>query len=374
MTLSPGSRLGPCKIVALIGAGGIAEVYRARDARLDRDVAIKVLYGAFSGEPDRLRRFEQEARATAALNHPNILAVHDIGTHPSTPSTGSGQDSSTHSGSSGQAGSGQAFPYIVSELLDGTTLRTAIGSAAGGGVAVRKAIDYAIQIARGLSAAHDKGIVHRDLKPDNVFVTTAGHVKILDFGLAKLIEAAPPVAGLSEGLTVAPSSEPGMVLGTIGYMAPEQVRAQAVDHRADIFAFGAILYEMLSGQRAFSGASAADTMTAILERNPPDLPLAERKIPPGLARIVDRCLEKHSAARFQTAADLAFALEGLSSSSASSAAEVSVSGSRSLLPNARRAWLLAGAASVASLLVGIPIALVTSPITIVLNWRAGLPK
>jgi serine/threonine protein kinase len=336
MTLSPGSRLGPYEIAALIGAGGIGEVYRARDPRLDRDVAIKVLYGASSGEPDRLRRFEQEARATAALNHPNILAVHDIGTH-------------------------EGVPYIVSELLEGTTLRAAIGSvsgsAVGGGVAVRKAIDYAIQIARGLAAAHDKGIVHRDLKPDNVFVTPAGHVKILDFGLAKLTEAAPPVAGLSEALTVAPSSEPGMVLGTVGYMAPEQVRAQGADHRADIFAFGAILYEMLSGQRAFSGASAADTMTAILEKDPPDLPLADRKIPPGLARIVDRCLEKQPAARFQTAADLAFALEGLSSSSASIAADTSVSGARSVRPSARPSWLVAGVSCVATLLVGIPAAL-----------------
>ena len=338
MALNAGTRLGPYEIVALIGAGGMGEVYRARDPRLDREVAIKVLTGAFSTEPEPLRRFEQEARAAAALNHPNILAVHDIGTHPSS--------------------SGQACPYIVSELLDGATLRAAIGSPAGSGVAggipVRKALDYAVQIARGLAAAHEKGIVHRDLKPDNVFVTTAGHVKILDFGLAKLTEAAPAIAGLSQAQTISPPSESGMFLGTIGYMAPEQVRAQDVDHRADIFAFGAILYEMLSGRRAFGGGSAAGTMTAILERNPPDLPLAERKIPPGLVRIVDRCLEKRPAARFQTAADLAFALEGLSSSSSSSGAEVSVSGDRGPCPNARRAWLLAGVASLATLLVGVP--------------------
>jgi Tol biopolymer transport system component len=336
MALNAGARLGPYEIVALIGAGGMGEVYRARDPRLDRDVAIKVLSGAFSADPEPLRRFELEARAAAALNHPNILAVHDIGTH-------------------------EHVPYIVSEILDGTTLRAAIGSAAGSGVVVRKAIDYAIQIARGLAAAHEKGITHRDLKPDNVFVTAAGHVKILDFGLAKLTEVVPAMAGLSQAQTVTPASEPGMILGTIGYMAPEQVRAQAVDHRADIFAFGAILYEMLSGHRAFGGGTAADTMTAILERDPPDLPLAERKIPPGLARIVDRCLEKNATARFQTAADLAFALEGLSSSSASSAAEVSVSGDRGLLRSARQAWLVAGLSCVATLLVGVPAAIYLRP-------------
>ena len=310
MALSAGMRLGPYEILSALGAGGMGEVYRARDLRLGRDVAVKVLPSAFSSDPERLRRFEQEARAAAALNHPNILAVYDIGTH-------------------------EGAPYIVSELLDGETVRARLGKAStrsmqtsgsGGsgateqsvgarGLSIRKAIDYAVQIARGLAAAHDKGIVHRDLKPENLFVTADGHVKILDFGLAKLLEAAPALAAVSQIPTVHVDTAAGTLLGTVGYMAPEQVRGQAVDGRADIFAFGAILHEMLSGQRAFRGETAADTISAILDKEPPDLPIAERNIPPGLARIVDRCLEKNASARFQSAGDLAFALEGLSSSS-----------------------------------------------------------
>lgn len=310
MTLTAGAKLGPYEIQSAVGAGGMGEVYRARDPRLGRDVAVKVLPTAFSADPDRLRRFEQEARAAAALNHPHILAVYDIGTH-------------------------EGAPYIVSELLEGETLRDRLASASGLqasgsepqasdsglqaiGLPIRKVADYAVQIARGLAAAHDKNIVHRDLKPENVFVTTDGHVKILDFGLAKLTETDAALAGASRLPTRPAETQPGMVLGTMGYMAPEQVRGQTADHRSDIFAFGAILYEMLSGQRAFRGATTADTISAILDKDPPDLPVVERRIPPALARVVDRCLEKSPAARFQSTHDLAFALDGLSGVSVSS--------------------------------------------------------
>ena len=338
MSLAAGTRFGPYEIHSAIGAGGMGEVYRARDTRLDRDVAVKVLPAIASADPERLRRFEQEARAAAALNHPNILALYDIGTH-------------------------EGCPYLVSELLEGGTLRSSIGS----GMAVRKAIDCAIQMARGLAAAHEKGIVHRDLKPDNVFVTSAGHVKILDFGLAKLIEAAPAAWShhVSEtAVTQAgPGTEPGMVLGTLGYMAPEQLRGQPADHRADLFAFGAVLYEMLSGRRAFAAGSAADTIGSILDRAPAELPIAERKIPPGLARIVERCLEKNPVARFQTASDLAFALEALSgalSGSVTSSEAVSP-GARGGVRVARPAWLVAGASFAAALLVAVPATLYLQP-------------
>ena len=333
MTLASDARLGPYEIGALVGSGGMGEVYRARDPRLGRDVAIKVLAAGFSNDPDRLRRFELEARAVAALNHPGILAVYDIGTE-------------------------HGAPYIVSELLEGETLRDRLNNATGsnghslqsdggrvlsdaprGGLAMRKAVDYAIQVARGLAAAHDKGITHRDLKPENLFITTDGRVKILDFGLAKLTEVSAAPAGGT--LATAPATEPGMLLGTMGYMAPEQVRGQTADHRSDIFAFGAILYEMLSGQRAFRGATTADTISAILDKDPPDLPTAERHIPPALARVVDRCLEKSPAARFQSTHDLAFALEGLSSHSESGAVVGTLPA-----PKAKRrdplAWALVG--------------------------------
>ena len=298
--LIAGAKLGPYEIVAPIGAGGMGEVYRARDPRLGRDVAIKVVLAAFAADSERVHRFEQEARAAAALNHPNILAVYDIGQHAP----------STHSASSGQA----AAPYIVSELLEGDTLRERLSA---GPLPVRKALDYAIQVARGLAAAHEKGIVHRDLKPENVFVTTDGRVKILDFGLAKLIEAEPGVAGMSALATVPPQTLAGLVLGTVGYMSPEQARGLTADHRADIFAFGAVLYEMLSGRRAFQRDTGADTMIAIVRDEPPDLPVADRQIPPALQRLVSRCLEKTPAARFQSASDMAFALEALSSSDTS---------------------------------------------------------
>jgi Tol biopolymer transport system component len=289
--LSSGTRLGSYEILAALGAGGMGEVYRARDVRLQRDVAIKVLPEDVTADPARVQRFEQEARAAAALNHPNILAVFDIGDR-------------------------QGSPYIVSELLEGQTLRERLAS---GPLPPRKAVDYAIQIARGLAAAHERGIVHRDLKPDNVFLTTDGRAKVLDFGLAKLTEREHPELTLSALPTTPPNTAIGTVLGTIGYMAPEQVRGAQVDQRTDIFAFGALLYEMLSGRRAFGGDTGIDVMTAVLKEDPPDLPSAERQIPPGLQRIVDRCLEKSPAARFQTASDLGFALESLTSASGAAA-------------------------------------------------------
>jgi eukaryotic-like serine/threonine-protein kinase len=285
LSLVSGARLGPYEVQTPLGAGGMGEVYRARDTRLGRDVAIKILPAAVTADPGRVQRFEQEARAAAALNHPNILAVFDIGE----------QD---------------GLPYIVSELLEGQTLRERLN---GGPLAVRKAIEYAVQIGRGLGAAHERGIVHRDLKPDNVFVTAEGYVKILDFGLAKLTEREQVAVAASALPTTPPNTVIGTVLGTIGYMSPEQVRGAPVDSRTDIFAFGALLYETLSGQRAFGGDTNIDVMTAILKEDPPDLPSADRQIPPGLQRIVDRCLEKSPTARFQTASDLCFALENLTS-------------------------------------------------------------
>ena len=291
MAFAVGTKVGPYEVAAPLGAGGMGEVYRARDARLSRDVAIKVLPESLSAEPDRLRRFEQEARATGALNHPNILQVHDIGTH-------------------------EGAPYVVSELLEGETLRDRIG---GTPLPTRKAIDFATQIAKGLSAAHDKGIVHRDLKPENLFITKDGRVKILDFGLAKLIdgEALVDAETNTRGM---PGTDAGKVLGTVGYMSPEQVRAKPVDHRSDIFSFGSVLYEMLSGKRAFRGASAVETMNAILKEDPPDLTETNRNLPAALERIVGHCLEKNPEERFQSARDIAFDLEQLSGSSTTQAA------------------------------------------------------
>jgi serine/threonine protein kinase len=278
MHLAPGSRLGPYEIGAQLGAGGMGEVYRARDPRLARDVAIKVLPPTFATDPARLQRFEQEARATAALNDSNIVAIYDVG-----------------------AADGQ--PYVVTELLDGATLRASL---ADGALPLRKALAYAQQIVRGLAAAHRRGIVHRDLKPENLFVTADGQVKILDFGLAKLGEAA---ATTRTGMS---TTAAGLVLGTVGYMSPEQARGELADHRADIFSFGAVLYEMLAGTRAFHGNSPAETLSAILKEQPPDLTAVVPGLSPSLARIVDRCLEKSRDDRFQTAADLRFALEAVS--------------------------------------------------------------
>src|ERR1700675_1937509 len=280
MALTSGTKLGPYEIVSPLGAGGMGEVYRSRDPRLKREVAIKVLPQAFSLDADRLRRFEQEALATAALNHPNILAVFDIGTS-------------------------EGSPYVVSELLEGETLRDRLR---GGSLALRKTLDYALQVAHGLAAAHDKGIVHRDLKPDNLFVTKDGRVKILDFGLAKLTQ--PRDASGAEA-TMAEGTEPGMVMGTVGYMSPEQVRGKMADHRSDIFAFGTILYEMVTGKQTFRKSTSAETMTAILNEDPPSISQVTAATPPGLQRVVHRCLEKNPEQRFQSASDIAFALEAL---------------------------------------------------------------
>ena len=268
----------------------MGEVYRARDSRLGRDVAIKVLPEALARDAERLRRFETEARAIAALNHPNILSIHDIGTH-------------------------EGAPYLVSECLDGRSLREELRS---GSLSLRRAVEHGIQIAQGLAAAHDKGIIHRDLKPENVFVTRDGRLKILDFGLAKL---ARPEADPDNGATmeVVPTSA-GVVLGTVGYMSPEQVRGEAADARSDIFSLGTILYEMFCGQRAFQRDTSAETMTAILKEDPPELSLTGKPIPLALERIVRRCLEKKPLQRFQSARDLAFNLEGLSETSSTSAA------------------------------------------------------
>jgi serine/threonine protein kinase len=290
MPLTSGTRLDGYEILGPLGSGGMGEVYRARDSVLKREVAIKVLPPFVSQGPDRLRRFQQEAEAAAALNHPNILAVHQLGTF-------------------------EGSPYLVSELLEGDTLRQVMQR---GPLPVRKAIDYGVQIARGLAAAHEKGIVHRDLKPENLFVTKDGRVKILDFGLAKLTQRMPDPGDSGPTLTHQ-GTEPGMVVGTVGYMAPEQVRGNAADHRADIFAFGAILYEMLAGKRAFEKPTSAETMTAILNEDPPGVSQIAATTPPGMQRVVHRCLEKNAEQRFQSASDLAFALEAISESGISGA-------------------------------------------------------
>jgi Tol biopolymer transport system component len=298
MALRAGEKLGPYQIVAPIGAGGMGEVYRASDPRLGRDVAIKVISAGFAADPERLHRFEVEARAAAALNHPNILAVHDIGTR-------------------------DGIPYIVSELLDGQTLGRLL---AGGALSHRKAIDYGTQVCRGLAAAHNRGIVHRDLKPDNVFVTADGRIKILDFGLAKLTESTAGAAAASMLPTKVQDTAPGVVLGTFGYMSPEQVRGQAVDHRSDIFSFGAMLFEMLSGERAFGGDTAADTMSAVLNNDPLASARWHAGVHPLLDETVRHCLEKNPADRFQSASDVAFTLaaSGASSSVSSAAASAVV--------------------------------------------------
>ncbi len=286
MPLTPGTKLGPYEIVSILGAGGMGEVYRARDARLGRDVAIKVLPPSFAADRERLRRFEQEARAVAALNHPNILAIFDIGQH-----------GETH--------------YLVAELLEGETLREVLRR---GVPSHRKAVDYGIQIAHGLAAAHEKDIAHRDLKPDNVFITREGRVKILDFGLAKAVKPAAQGSqtSLATMTSTAPATDAGTVVGTAGYMSPEQVRGAAVDCRTDIFSFGSVLYEMLTGTRAFHRETTAETMTAILKEEPPELMESGRQVPPALDRIVRHCLEKAPEQRFQSAKDLAFDLESLS--------------------------------------------------------------
>ncbi|MGH9486876.1 MAG: protein kinase domain-containing protein [Terriglobales bacterium] len=284
MALAPGSRLGPYEIVAMLGAGGMGEVYRARDARLQREAAIKVLPAALARDPERLRRFETEARAAGQLNHPNILAVYDFGIADSAP-------------------------YLVTELLEGETLRARLTPPVA--LPAHKAIDIAGQVARGLAAAHAKGIVHRDLKPENIFLTRGGQAKILDFGLAKVVA---PVSDDAVTVAAAGATSAGSVLGTAGYMAPEQVRGEAADTRSDLFALGAVLYEMLTARRAFEKPTAVETMSAILKEEPDAVALD-----PALQRVVDHCLEKDPAARFQSARDLEFALAALGGSSSTAA-------------------------------------------------------
>jgi Tol biopolymer transport system component len=304
-----GARIGPYQILGWLGAGGMGDVYRARDARLARDVAIKVIPAALATDASRVRRFEQEARAAGQLNHPNILAVHDVGVH-------------------------EGAPYIVSELLEGESLRSRLR---GGALPSRKAVDYARQIAEGLGAAHDKNIVHRDVKPDNIFITTDGRIKILDFGIAKLTRSNDE---MPQDGALAAETEAGMVVGTAAYMSPEQVRGGPVDPRSDLFSLGTILSEMLTGRPPFTRETAAETMTAILNQEaPPSLP----DVSPALARIVARCLEKTREMRFQSARDLAFGLEMLSGTGGAAAAPAPAPGAlrarglRRALP-----WVVAG--------------------------------
>jgi len=312
MALTSGTKLGPYEIVSPLGAGGMGEVYRARDTRLGRDVAIKVLPEALANDADRLRRFEQEARTIAALNHPNILGIHDIGAH-------------------------DRAPFLVSEFLEGVTLRDKLVS---GPLPVRRVIEYALGIAEGLAAAHEKGIVHRDLKPENIFVTRDGRIKVLDFGLAKLVR---PEENHEAAVTLtSPATLPGMVMGTVGYMSPEQVRGETIDARSDIFSFGAVLYEMLTGQRAFKRETSAETMTAVLREEPPALSDTGEQGPLALQRIVLRCLEKNVERRFQSASDLAFAIESLSGTSLGTPIGTSTGTPTAKSvpqPKLRRAWL-----------------------------------
>ena len=299
MALLPGVRLGPYEILAPLGAGGMGEVYRARDPRLAREVAVKVLRDATSGDPDRLRRFEQEAKAAGALNHPNLLSVYDVGAH-------------------------EGAPYLVFELLQGTTLRDLLRPEP---LPMRKAIEYGVQIARGLAAAHDKGVVHRDLKPENVFVTEDGRVKILDFGLAKLRSVLDPDAVRRSAVETASAiTGAGSVLGTVGYMSPEQVSGVPADARSDIFAFGSVLYEMLTGRRAFKGETPVETMNAILNEEPGGLRSASGALLTGVEQVVRRCLEKRREDRFESARDLAFALETAPGSSTFRVSSATASG------------------------------------------------
>jgi Tol biopolymer transport system component len=298
MPLAAGTKLDGYEILGLLGAGGMGEVYRAHDPALKREVAIKVLPTFVTQDADRLRRFEQEAQTAAALNHPNILAVHRFGVF-------------------------EGVPYLVSELLEGSTLDQVLQR---GPLPVRKSIDYGVQIAHGLAAAHELGIVHRDLKPENLSVTKDGRIKILDFGLAKLMQPQPERDGNPPTMSL--NTDAGMVMGTPGYMSPEQVRGKAVEHRTDIFAFGAILYEMLTGTRVFHRSTSAETMTATLNDEPPAISQLVQSIPPGLQRVVHRCLEKNPEQRFHSASDLAFALEALSDSGSALAVAGGASGRR----------------------------------------------
>lgn len=314
MNITPGTHLGRYEIRSKIGAGGMGEVYRAFDPKINREVAIKVLPAAFSADEGRLSRFEQEAQAAGALNHPNILAIYDVDIH-------------------------DGAPYVVSELLAGEVLRDRLRS---GSLPVRKAVDYGLQMAHGLAAAHEKGIVHRDIKPENVFITTDERVKILDFGLAKLIG---PI-NIEEAQTEVPTrklhTNPGVVVGTVGYMSPEQVRGEKVDHRSDVFAFGAVLYEMLAGQRPFRRDTAIETLNAILKEDPPQLSGTDLNFNPALEKVVNHCLEKNPEHRFQTARDLAFALGALSETTRSTPTLIESPASALKFKREHVAWALTG--------------------------------
>ena len=283
MEIEPGTRVGRYELHVLIGEGGMGQVYRATDPTLGRDVAIKILPSELATAAERLYRFEQEARSASALNHPNILAIYDVGTH-------------------------DGAPYIVSELLEGETLRERLRS---GSIPLKKAIDYAVQIVKGLSAAHAKGIIHRDLKPENLFITKDRQVKILDFGLAKLTNPLSDFASDPEANTLRLKTGSGVVMGTAGYMSPEQVRGEPADHRSDIFSFGAVLYEMLTRKRAFRGESPIEIMSAILTQEPLGISEEKRGLAPAFERIVQHCLEKRPEDRFQSTRDLEFDIESL---------------------------------------------------------------
>ncbi|HJZ81094.1 MAG TPA: protein kinase, partial [Pyrinomonadaceae bacterium] len=332
MTFAAGKRLGRYEIRAKLGEGGMGEVYRAYDPKIGREVAIKVLSAEFAANKERVARFEQEAQAAGALNHPNILAIHDVDTRDD-------------------------VLYVVSELLAGEELRDRLNH---GSVPVRKAIDYAQQIVSGLCAAHEKGIVHRDLKPENLFITGDERVKILDFGLAKLSErVASSNPDISEDATRKVLTNPGVVMGTVGYMSPEQVRGEKADYRSDIFSFGAILHEMITGRRAFRRETMAETMTAILKEEPEELSASNPNTSPALERIVSRCLEKKPERRFQSTADLGFALEALSAPSSSSgrdlttAASVALAETKKSVRLARPPWIAAAAFAIAAVVLAV---------------------
>jgi Tol biopolymer transport system component len=309
-----GKVLGHYRVLEKIGFGGMGEVYRASDQRLGRDVALKILKPSLAHDQDRLRRFEQEARAAATLSHPNVVAIYDIGMH-------------------------EGAPYIVSELLEGQTLRERLLN---GALPQRQVLDYASQIVQGLVAAHEKHIVHRDLKPENLFITKDGRIKILDFGIAKLTtsEFGSEPGDAASAASMTTQTKSGSVLGTLAYMSPEQLRGKAVDHRSDIFSFGAIFYEMLTGKRAFAGETQVDTMTAILKEDPPEMIREGADIPLACEKVVRHCLEKEPENRFQSARDLAFALNTLADATTSKQISAIHIGTKLL-----RTWLLGVAAA-----------------------------
>lgn len=320
----------------------MGEVYRARDPRIGRDVAIKVLPANFAEDSERLRRFELEASTAGSLNHPNVLVIFDIGTH-------------------------DGMPYLVSELLEGETLREKVRS---GPLSVRRAIDYAQQVAKGLAAAHEKGIVHRDLKPENIFVTHENHVKILDFGLAKLIR--PEKGEMKTNAPTTPfATEAGTVMGTVGYMAPEQVRGEPADQRSDIFALGAVLYEMLTGKRAFAAATAVETMNAILNSDPPAILQQSGAVPPSLERVVSHCLEKNPSQRFHSARDLAFALEALSGTGSGSALTTNNANIRAVSLKSVLPWTIAALAVIAAIAMNLKSPQTAPPETRVIRTMVG---